>query len=115
MDAWTTVAGMRTMEALSRLPGAIDDLTEAVKALKDETNPEKPEENAKAEMPNVLEGDLREEFLGQMIDIVEDFLNDFDITPKGERKDALLKGDDYDTLRDRFKGLLENWGLMAPF
>ena len=114
MDAWSTVAGVRTMDALSRLPGAIDKLTEAVKALKNETKPEKPVES-KAEMPKVLEGGDREEFLGQMIDIVEDFLNDFDLVPKNEREDALLKGKNYDALRDRFKSLLENWGLMAPF
>ena len=74
MDAWSTVAGVRTMEALSRLPGAIDKLTEAVNVLKNETKP-------KAEMSNVLEGSDREEFLGQMIDIVEDFLDDFDNDP----------------------------------
>ena len=110
MDAWGTVAGIQAMEALSRLPGAVDELTEAVKTLK----PEKPEE-AKAEMPNVLEEDDREELLGQMVDIVEDFLNDFDLVPKNERGDALLKDNDYDVLRGRFKSLLENWGLMAPF
>lgn len=106
MDAWSTVAGVRTMEALSRIPKTIDELTEAVKALKDETKPEKPEE-AKAEMPKVLEGGDREELLGQMIDIVQDFLDDFDIMH------AMLEGKSYDALRERFKSLLENWGLMA--
>lgn len=58
------------------------------------------------------------EFYGQLIDAVEDFLDERDVTwPNPEREDcedaAIIFGDDYDELRSAFQNIIENWSKMV--
>lgn len=72
----------------------------------------------------------REEFIGQLIDQVEDMLAEYnDSRHKNVRllrteeakktdpdigEDVVIAGDDYDELHDRFRGLLEGWAEKHP-
>ena len=62
--------------------------------------------------------DDRMEFLGQMIDIVEDFLDDKGVeieNPDRDEEDdnaAIIYGTDYDTLSSGFEGKLIDWGFL---
>lgn len=54
------------------------------------------------------------EFYGQLIDAVEDFLHERNVTwPNPEREDcedaAIIFGDDYDELKSAFQNIIENW------
>ena len=54
----------------------------------------------------------RQEFIGQLIDTVEDFLtkNNLD-SLKGDEDNAIIKGSLYDELHKAFENLLTNWGI----
>lgn len=68
----------------------------------------------------------REEFLGELIDQIEDMLAEYNSTdlklvelPRTEKakesdldigRDVVIAGDDYDELHDRFRNLIEGWG-----
>lgn len=61
------------------------------------------------------------EFIGAIIDIFEDFLDDKQIVlPNKERDEADVDdccnanifGSDYDTIADQLETLLKNWGLV---
>ena len=118
MDAWDTRIGMDTMEALKMLPTSISELTDAVKSLQKKNL----EKEIKPE-PKDLGSNDRAELFGQMIDIIEDFLDDKGITaediPNEEREDdvdgenlAIIYGSDYDFLRNQFEHLLISWGFI---
>lgn len=56
------------------------------------------------------------EFLGNLIDVVEDFLEEKGIDIPNEERDendednqAIIYGGDYDDLSDAFQDVLENW------
>lgn len=54
------------------------------------------------------------EFYGQLIDAVEDFLDERNVTwPNPEREDcknaAIIFGDDYDELKSAFQNIIEKW------
>lgn len=54
------------------------------------------------------------EFYGQLIDAVEDFLDERNVTwPYPEREDcedaAIIFGDDYDELKSAFQNIIEKW------
>ena len=118
MDAWETRIGMDTMEALKMLPTLISELTDAVKSLQKK----EPKKRNEAE-PKDLGSNDRAELFGQMIDIIEDFLDDKGITaediPNEEREDdidgenlAIIYGSDYDFLRNQFEHLLISRGFI---
>ena len=66
----------------------------------------------------------RPEFLGQIMDVFEDFLEERGISLKNEEKgelssagedseqEAIIYGTDYDQLQVRIELLLESWGLV---
>lgn len=61
----------------------------------------------------------KEEFIGQIIDLFEDFLDEKDVkisnpeaVEDGEENAAIIYGDDYDTLHDQIQGVLENWNII---
>ncbi len=62
--------------------------------------------------------DDRMEFLGQMIDVVEDFLDDKGVeieNPDRDKEDdnaAIIYGADYDALSAEFEGKLIGWGFL---
>lgn len=61
--------------------------------------------------------DQRAEFVGQLIDIFEDFLEARKITlPNPERDEdesaAIIYGSDYGDLRDKIESTLKNWSVM---
>ena len=56
------------------------------------------------------------EFIGQMIDVFEDFLEERDIELSNEDRAqdpdaAIIYGDDYDTLQSGIESILKNWKL----
>ena len=56
----------------------------------------------------------KSEFYGQLIDAVEDFLDERDVTwPNPEREEredaAIIFGDDYDELKSAFQNIIDNW------
>ena len=69
--------------------------------------------------PVVLEGE-RPEFLGQLVDIVEDFLAEHDVRIKNDERDtdpdpdgaAIIYGSDYDELRERFTHMMTAWHVL---
>lgn len=70
-------------------------------------------------MANVpIEKNLENEFVGQLIDIFEDFLESKDImldNPDRIDEDdaAIIYGSDYDEIEDRIVSTLRNWKLIA--
>lgn len=63
----------------------------------------------------IRESDLPE-FVGQIIDIFEDFLEDRDIKLPNKDRDqdpdaAIIYGDDYGELQSDIESLLKNWKL----
>ena len=58
----------------------------------------------------------KEEFIGQIIDLFEDFLDEKISNPEavedGEENAAIIYGGDYDTLHDQIQGVLENWNII---
>ena len=61
----------------------------------------------------------KEEFIGQIIDLFEDFLDEKNVkisnpeaVEDGEENAAIIYGDDYDTLHDQIQGVLENWNII---
>ena len=65
-----------------------------------------------------VKNDDRAEFLGQIIDIFEDFLDAKRIQiPNPEKEDSVedavnIYGTDYDDLRNRLAGMMAIWGIM---
>lgn len=65
-----------------------------------------------------VKNDDRAEFLGQIIDIFEDYLDAKRIQiPNPEKEDsgedaANIYGTDYDDLRNRLAGMMARWGIM---
>lgn len=58
------------------------------------------------------------EFVGQIIDIFEDFLEDHNVTLDNPEKEqdpdaAIIYGSDYDDLYGEIEGLLVNWSEAA--
>lgn len=61
----------------------------------------------------------KEEFIGQIIDLFEDFLDEKNVKisnseaiENGEENVAIIYGGDYDALHDRIQGVLENWNII---
>ena len=61
----------------------------------------------------------KEEFIGQIIDLFEDFLDEKNVkisnpaaVEDGEEHAAIIYGGDYDTLHDQIQGVLENWNII---
>ena len=61
----------------------------------------------------------KEEFIGQIIDLFEDFLDEKNVkisnseaVEDGEENAAIIYGNDYDTLHDQIQGVLENWNII---
>ncbi len=52
------------------------------------------------------------EFIGQLIDVVEDFLTARIKELAAEDDEPIIVGEDYDTLHDAFEELLKNWKLI---
>ena len=52
------------------------------------------------------------EFIGQLIDVVEDFLTARIKNLAAEDDEPIIVGRDYDVLHDSFEELLKNWKLM---
>ncbi len=63
---------------------------------------------------------LEMEFLGQIIDSFEDFLEEKKVTIKNHEKTednhsdnpAIICGSDYDNIEDRIRRLLQNWNIL---
>lgn len=72
----------------------------------------------------MINADEKTEFIGQIIDLFEDFLEERGISLNNEEKDelsaagedpeqtAIIYGSDYDQLQAGIEALLENWGLV---
>lgn len=66
--------------------------------------------------------DNKEEFLGQLIDCFEDFLDEKKITLNNHERDetikdgndsaAIIYGQDYDNIRDKLNNILTNWEIL---
>lgn len=61
----------------------------------------------------------KEEFIGQIIDLFEDFLDEKNVkisnpeaVEDGEENATIIYGGDYDTLHDQIQGVLENWDII---
>lgn len=61
----------------------------------------------------------KEEFIGQIIDLFEDFLDEKNVkisnpeaVEDGEENIAIIYGGDYDTLHDQIQSVLENWDII---
>ncbi len=54
----------------------------------------------------MIDGDLKEEFLGQVIDIFDDYLE------KKSGKKVNIQGEDYNSIRDDLEQMMKNWGVM---
>lgn len=61
----------------------------------------------------------KEEFIGQIIDLFEDFLDEKNVkisnpeaVEDGEENAAIIYGGDYDTLHDQIQDVLENWDII---
>lgn len=61
----------------------------------------------------------KEEFIGQIIDLFEDFLDEKNVkisnseaVEDGEENAAIIYGSNYDTLHDQIQGVLENWNII---
>ena len=61
----------------------------------------------------------KEEFIGQIIDLFEDFLDEKNVkisnpeaVEDGEENAAIIYGNDYDTLHDQIQDVLENWNII---
>ena len=65
----------------------------------------------------LIEKNLEDEFVGQIIDIFEDFLESKDIklenTDKTDEDAAIIYGSDYFEIEDRIMSMLRNWKLIA--
>ena len=74
-------------------------------------------ENSVRHCKPLVEGDLQE-FVGQIIDVFEDFLEAKNITIQNEEKTydpdaAIIYGTDYDELQEDIISTLRNWGFVA--
>jgi hypothetical protein len=62
---------------------------------------------------------LKAEFVGQIIDIFEDFLEEKGISIDNPEKEddpdnaAIIYGSDYGALQDQLEAMLRNWGLIT--
>lgn len=54
----------------------------------------------------MIDRDLKEEFLGQVIDIFDDYLE------KKSGKKVNIQGEDYNSIRDDLEQMMKNWGVM---
>lgn len=59
---------------------------------------------------------MEHEFIGQIIDIFEDFLTDRDVSIRNSGKPreydgAIIYGSDYDSLSGKLIELIDNWGI----
>ena len=61
----------------------------------------------------------KEEFIGQIIDLFEDFLDEKNVKisnpeaiENGEENVAIIYSGDYDTLHDQIQSVLENWDII---
>ena len=54
----------------------------------------------------MIDGDLKEEFLGQVIDIFDDHLE------KKSGKKVNIQGEDYNSIRDDLEQMMKNWGII---
>lgn len=59
----------------------------------------------------------KEEFLGEIIDVFEDFLEAKHISIENADKDdesnpAIISGKDYDVIHDELMFMMKNWGIM---
>lgn len=52
----------------------------------------------------------KQEFIGQIIDTVEDFLDEIGIASPDE---AYIVGNDYDSLYEKFENLMTDWGVVG--
>ena len=61
----------------------------------------------------------KEEFIGQIIDLFEDFLDEKNVkisnpeaVEDGEENAVIIYGGDYDALHDQIQDALENWNII---
>lgn len=55
-----------------------------------------------------------EEFIGQIIDIMEDYISEKNQNTAGDTQDAVhIQGDDYTHLSDALKDTLKKWGVFG--
>ena len=54
----------------------------------------------------MIDENLKEEFLGQIIDIFDDYLE------KKSGKKVNIQGEDYNSIRDDLEQMMKNWGVM---
>lgn len=64
----------------------------------------------------MIKQENRTEFLGQLIDVVEDWLEEKRIDITNEEKDelnaAIIYGSDYDKLQSRFNSIMESYHVF---
>lgn len=68
----------------------------------------------------MIKTENKAEFVGQCIDIFEDFLTERDVILENSERDeeddpemrANIYGSDYDELADKFREMFENWGVL---
>lgn len=70
------------------------------------------EKNSKVNTDVAYEG----EFVGQIIDIFEDFLTEkkvdlYNADKQGEPDEAIIYGNDYDFLAKKIRSLMDNWNV----
>lgn len=63
-------------------------------------------------MKNLVNKEDRNEMLGQMIDIFEDFLCEKNVNIINPNGDANIYGKDYDHMKQKLNETLVNWGLL---
>ena len=54
----------------------------------------------------MIDENLKEEFLGQIIDIFDDYLE------KKSGKKVNIQGEDYNSIRDDLEQMMKNWGII---
>jgi hypothetical protein len=51
----------------------------------------------------------KNEFIGQIIDTFEDFLENHEVRLENSNDDAIITGSDYDSLKTEIGQLMDNW------
>ena len=90
--------------------------------IKHQPNKEMKKSKTKVVSTNHINNDNRDEFLGQLIDCFEDFLDEKKITLNNHERDeaikdgndsaAIIYGQDYDNIRDKLNNILTNWEIL---
>lgn len=72
----------------------------------------------------IIPNDRKPEFLGQIIDIFEDFLNDKNIHIENQERSeyadgdeeglAIIFGTDYDIIQSKLENMMVSWNIIEP-